>query len=341
MTALEDYARLEATGLWRASPDAQRQDVVVSLGEASLTIADMQDRALAHWSLAAVARLNPGEVPAFYHPDGDTGEQLELGEEAEDMIAAIERVRQAVERRRPRPGRLRLAGLLAALALIGAVAVLWLPGAMRDHALRILPPAKRTEISEALMTEIQALAGRPCRTPEGEAALDALARRVLGAEAGGRLVVLREGPSPTASLPDGRILLARGLVEDPQEPDVPAGFVLAEALRQAAADPLEALVRAGGVAASFRLLTSGTLPQDLLRAHARALLTEPPAALPDEALLAGFEAAALSARPYAYARDVTGETVLSLIEADPFAQDPPRPVLSDADWLRLQGICGA
>jgi hypothetical protein len=341
MTALDEYARLEAAGLWRASPGAQRQDVVVSLGEASLTIADLQDRALAHWSLAAVARANPGERPALYHPDGDPGEQLELGTGSEDMIEAIERVRRAVDRRRPHPGRLRLAVTAAVLAVFAAVAVLWLPGAMRDHALRVLPPAKRTEISEALLAEITALAGRPCRTEEGAAALDSLARRVLGPGADGRLLVFRDAPAITASLPDGRILMARALVEDPAEPDVPAGYVLAERLRQQARDPLEHLVRDGGVMASFRLLTTGIVPRELLRAHARHLLTSKPAPLPDAVLLDGFEAAALSPRPYAFARDVTGESVLGLIEAAPFAAPAARPTLSDANWLRLQGICGA
>lgn len=339
MTALEQYARLEAPGVWRAAPDAQRRDVVVSLGEASLTISDMQDRALAHWSLAAVARANPGELPALYHPDGDTGEELELGEIASDMIDAIERVRRAVARRRPRAGRLRTAGGLLAAAAIVAAAVAWLPGAMRDHALRVLPPATRTEVSEALMDEIRVLAGPPCHTPVGDTALAALADRVLDAEASGLLVVLRQGPVATASLPDGRILLDRALVEDHEDPDVPAGFVLAEAVRQTDEDPLAALLRAGGVAASVRLLTTGRLSPDLLRRHAEHLLTRPPAPVPQAALLAAFEAAELSVRPYAYARDVTGETVLGLIEADPFAAQAPRPALSDADWLRLQGIC--
>jgi hypothetical protein len=339
MTALEQYARLEAPGIWRAAPDAQRQDVVVALGEASLTITDMQDRALAHWSLAAVARANPGEMPALYHPDGDPGEELELGEIASDMIEAIERVRRAVARRRPRAGRLRLTGGLAVAAAIAAAAALWLPGALREHALRVLPPAKRAEVSEALMADIRALGGRPCHTPEGDAALAALAARVLGPDAAGRLVVLREGPVATASLPDGRILLDRALVEDPAEPDVPAGFVLAEAARQRDEDPLARLLRAGGLPASLRVLTTGRLPPDLLRRHAERLLTAPPTPVPDATLLAAFEAAELSARPYAYARDVTGETVLGLIEADAVAAHRTRPALSDADWLRLQGIC--
>ena len=56
MTALTRYQRIEATGLWRARPEDQRREVVVSLGEATLVITDLNDRALTHWSLAAVLR---------------------------------------------------------------------------------------------------------------------------------------------------------------------------------------------------------------------------------------------------------------------------------------------
>jgi hypothetical protein len=57
-------------------------------------------------------------------------------------------------------------------------------------------------------------------------------------------------------------------------------------------------------------------------------------------LLAGFAAWSVRAAPYAYARDISGESTLALIEADPFAGQTPEPLLSDGDWLRLQSICG-
>ena len=44
MTALEKYTRLEAEGLWRQNADSQHLNVIVSVGQATLTIADTQDR---------------------------------------------------------------------------------------------------------------------------------------------------------------------------------------------------------------------------------------------------------------------------------------------------------
>ena len=57
MTALTQYQRLEATGIWRKSAEAQRLDVIISIGESSLVITDINEKPLAHWSLAALACL--------------------------------------------------------------------------------------------------------------------------------------------------------------------------------------------------------------------------------------------------------------------------------------------
>jgi hypothetical protein len=63
--------------------------------------------------------------------------------------------------------------------------------------------------------------------------------------------------------------------------------------------------------------------------------------VPAENMLAVFEQAGVPSSPYAYALDITGESVLPLIEGDPVRTPRSAPILSDADWVRLQGICGA
>ncbi|MBL4558023.1 MAG: hypothetical protein JKP98_15845 [Rhodobacteraceae bacterium] len=96
MTALEQYERLEAEGLWRPAADAQRREVLVSFGSASLVIADRNDVALAHWSLPALTRLNPGKRPALYAPGGEAAETLEIADAT--MVDAVETVRRALAR---------------------------------------------------------------------------------------------------------------------------------------------------------------------------------------------------------------------------------------------------
>lgn len=340
MTALKEYQRLEASGLWRPHPEAQRTEVIVSIGDATLVISDMQERPLTHWSLAAVERANPGRHPAIYHPDGDPGETLELAEDEKDMIAAIEKLRAAIERRRPHPGRLRLVILLMVLAVVVAGAVLWLPQAVRSHAITVVPQVKRAEIGAGLFRHIQQQTGPPCSTPEGRAALDKLARRIPGPTGPGHLEVMRDGVEGTVDLPGSTILIGRPLVETYDEPDVVAGYLVAERLRAREKDPLAQLLEASSVWASFRLLTTGEMDDGTLKAYADTLLTRPEMPLATDTLLDGFESWSVRATPYAYARDKTGETTVGLIEADPYAAEAPPALLSDSDWLRLQAICG-
>ena len=176
MTALNEYQRLETQGVWRAAPDAQRRDVFVSVGDATLTLFDTADRALGHWSLPAIRRLNPGERPALYAPGPDAEDELELDDP--EMIAAIEKVRQVVARRRPKPGRLRLYLLGGGLAAVLALGVFWLPDALIQHTATVVPEVARQEYGRRLAGYVYRLAGQPCRTANGNMALDRLDRRL-------------------------------------------------------------------------------------------------------------------------------------------------------------------
>ncbi|MGR3323688.1 MAG: hypothetical protein ACU0DK_17360 [Pseudooceanicola sp.] len=340
MTALEEYQRLEARGLWREAAETQRREVVVSMGDATLVLSDKNDTALAHWSLAAIDRLNPGEFPAIYSPDGADDETLELPEDEGEMIDAIERVRRSIESRRPKPGRLRYGLIGATLLAVVLAAIFWLPGALTRHALTVVPQVKRAAIGDELMARLQVVTGAPCRTREGRRALDRLAERLPGVNGPPEIHVVRDGVRGAIHLPGGIILLSRNIVEDTSDPDVVAGYVIAEDLRARLHDPMGQLLDAAGPTATVKLLTTGSLPDETLDAYARHLLTAEPAPLPDEVLLTGFRDHGLRSSPYAYALDISGESVLGLIEADPYAGAETEPVLQDADWLRLQAICG-
>jgi len=337
MTALTEYQRLECTGVWRATPDAQRRDVYVSIGDATLIISDAGERVLAHWSLPAISRVNPGETPAIYKPGADAQEDLEIADET--MTDAIERVRQAIRRRRPQPGRLRLILLGGWLAAVLALVVFWLPDALVRHTAGVLPQAKRAELGTRLLSNIRRVAGMPCNTLNGRRALERLTNRLLP-DTGGGVVVLAGGIAEAGHLPGGLILLNRALVEDYEDPAVVAGYILAEATRATAADPIIRMLSSVGPFATFRLLTTGDIPDETLADYAETLLTAPDPAVDDQALLARFAAVGVPSTPFAYARDISGETTLPLIEADPALSDHLQPVLSDGEWVSLQGICG-
>lgn len=342
MTALAQYQRLEATGTWRPGPKAQRRDVIVSFGDATLVLSDPRSEVpLSHWSLPAVARLNPGRLPALYAPDAGApeDEQLEIADEL--MIGAIERVHHAIAQARPHPGRLRGGLMLTIAALIAGAAALWLPDATLRHAARIAPPAQRAEIGRQVLAELVRVVGAPCRRPAADVVLDRLAPRVL--PRGGRLAVLPQPFSRARPLPGGLVVIGPDLLRPGEEGQwVAVGHILAAAEAAAEDDPLLSALRHAGFAATARLLTTGTLPGDSLGGYAEALLSAPPPRPEDEPLLARFAAAGVPSEPYARDLDPSGEATLGLIEADPFrTRLPDTMVLTPEEWTALTGICGA
>ena len=335
MTAWAKYERLEAPGLWRPAAGEQRREVIVSFGAASLVIADRNEVALAHWSLPALRRVNPGAAPALYAPGREAGETLEIGDPT--MVEAVETVRRALARDRPRAGRIRLLAALGIGLLIAALAALWLPGALIAYTVGVVPDEQRARISRALLNEIVALTGPPCNAGRGRSALAALARDMLGP--GRSAVVLPQGVPGALLLPDGTVLLDSRLVEDHDGPEVAAAHLLREDVRRRIDDPLAVLLRAAGTGPTLRLFTTGELRRATLRARAESMLRTPPPPVPADAFLSRLATAGVPATPYARAIDPTGETVLDLIEADPWAGDPAPPLMADADWISLQQIC--
>ena len=340
MTALTEYQRLECLGIWRETAAAQRREVIVALGDATVVLSDSRsERALAHWSLPAVLRLNPGEMPALFAPGEEAAETLEIDEPA--MVAALEKVHSIIEARRPHPGRLRITIMASILAGVAALGIFWLPGAMTGHTAAALPFAKRQEIGVGLLNDLARVGGAPCASRLGDAALSQLATRLFG-EGATQIFVMREGVADAIHLPGQILVMNRRLVEAEQTPEVAAGYLLAERLRAEASDPMVALLDWAGLRATFRLLTTGELPPEALAGYAEVLLTAPPTPLDQSALLSRFAAAGVGSSAYAYALDPSGESVLALIEADPHPTGAPGRgmVLPDADWVALQGICG-
>lgn len=337
MTALKKYQRLESPGLWREDLAAQRREVIVAFREATLVLFDPRtETPLSHWSLPALERANPGVVPAIFTPGEESEESVEIDDA--DMIAAIEQVRGVVERRRPRPGRLRGSILGAGMLGVIAVAVIFLPETIYTHTAKVIPHATRQAIGAAALTDIQRLTGAPCDTPRGQVALGGLSERLFGA-GGPELLVLRDGLTHAANLPGPITLLPRAAVENQRTPEVTAGFALAQSLRAKAVDPLVPILRHAGLMATLRLLTTGILPEGALSGYGESFLSDPLVPLADDVLLAGFANAQVSSAPYGYAVDATGETTLGLIEADPWRDGSPTPILPADDWDALKAIC--
>ncbi|WP_373354439.1 hypothetical protein [Pseudoroseicyclus sp. CXY001] len=335
VTALSQYQRLESGGLWRADSDAEEREVFVSFGDATLVIAAPDGRPLAHWSLPAIERQNPGTRPALFTPGPDSGEVLQIEEAL--MIDAIERVRKVLARSRPRRGRLRYLGLGTFLAVLLAVVVFWLPGALQRQTLAVVPLAKRLEIGASLLGNLQRLAGASCRDPLGSQALITLQERLFS-DGDGRLVVLPEAPDFGIILPGRIVILSAEMIEASEEAAIPAGHALTAWIARQDDDPMEALLKDAGLGATLTLLTTGDLPPGAIEDHAAHLLVEPPPAPPRAELAAGFEAEGLSFAAWAAAVDPEGARFGT--NPGPIPETLTRvPLLTDSDWIALKGIC--
>jgi hypothetical protein len=338
-TALTRYERLECIGLWRDDPQAQRREVVVRLGEATLILSDPRSEvALCHWSLPAVERVNGTALPALYAPGPDVPDSLELTDP--DMIAALATVHQAVAAAEPRPGRLRGAIFGLSLAALAGLGMFWLPGAVVRHTAAAVPPALRAEIGQAALDDLIRVTGAPCDDQTGLRALAQLSERVFGPADTPILFLMPEGMATGVALPGGMVALSSALATQTTGPEALAGVALAEITRAAAHDPLEPMLAHAGLVASLRLLTTGTLTEGALAGYAEVLLRTPPPPLSTEALLAAFRAAQVPSAPYGYAIDPSGEASLPLIEGDPFRGLAPAPLIPDDAWVALQGTCG-
>ena len=338
MTALSKYQRLESAGLWRENAEAQRRDVVVNLGDASLVLSDPRsDMPLGHWSLPAVTRLNPGTRPAIYAPGPDASETLEIADD--DMIAALETVHRAIEAARPRPGRLRGAAVGALVLTLGALAVFWMPDALIEHTARVLPPATRAQVGQIALDDLVRLTGQPCSARRGTEAMGRLALRVFPGQEPPAVIVVRQGVPAALHLPGRQIVLNESLLASQDGPEVAAGHMIAERMRAEVADPMIPLLHHAGLIATFRLLTTGQLPARAVQGYAETRIAAPPLPLPDDALLARFAQAGLPSSPYAWAVDPSGEAVLPLIEGDPLRGLVADPLLTDESWISLQDIC--
>lgn len=341
MTAVDKYLRLECSGLWRASASAQLREVAVGLRDATLLLSDPRTgMALTHWSLPAVERLNGSDLPALFtagrQDDGDPTETLEVADP--DMIAALDTIHVALVRRRPHPGRLRGVMVVAVLTTLALLATLWLPGAMIRHTASVLPQATRVQIGKLALLELGRLTGSPCAAAVGKRASATLAQRLSGSGVG-EIAVVRDGVATTVNLPGGLIVVGQALLARAEDPEVLAGYILAEAVRAEASDPVIPLLNHAGLMTTFRLLTSGQLPAGSVAAYAEVVLKAPAVAADDERLLDRFASTNLASTTYARALDPSGETTLALIEADPFKGRSPAPILDDNDWVSLQGIC--
>ena len=259
-TALRDYARLEATGLWTPPGGSGAQEVLLSLGESTLILSDLADRPVAHWSLPALRRI--AQVPATYAPGTEGEERLEV-EDAE-MNRALALVIDAAQEPSTRRPLRRLAGLVVA-GLVAVAAVSFGPDILRRQAAAALSPAQVGELGRAVVARLPGT--RICADPYGVRAMERLARAALGPDAP-PVRVLTPGPTGGAAPVPGAILLSGGAVAGAATPAEVATRLRAAHGEAERNPPVEAFLSEAGPLALAEMLTTARWPEATLRRYA-------------------------------------------------------------------------
>lgn len=331
MTAIKEFERLEALGLWRETENAQRREVVISFGEASLVLSDINNRPLAHWSLAAIEHKGSSDNGSIFSVDEFGEETLEIDDPT--MIAAIGKVRASIDATRPHPGRLRWFISAITLLLFLGFALFWLPNALTKYAASIVPETKSAQIGESLIKSIQKTTGSVCSTPAGERALRRFEERVTDT-ANSRVRILEMGTRPSVHLPGRNILLNHRLTTQSSDANLLAGYAILERAAAEEETPLLDLFNFIGIRKTLGFLGTGDISDSDLEAFADWRLFGPQADPSMNTLLQLFTAAKVPFSAYAtHAQDD------DLINAQDLAAEDYGPILSDNDWISLQEIC--
>ena len=334
MTALKEYDRLECTGLWRSGPAEQRREVVISVGEVTIVLTDIQNRTLAHWSLAAVDVQKHGSDKATLRPGADSEESLEIADRT--MLEALLKVQKAIDISRPHPGRLRVILAASSLVIIGLISIFWGPQAVISYASKILPEVKRVQLGDALALRIGQLAGPYCASPEGIRTSKQLVDR-LNTTIPLRLSVLPGQRSHPIILPGGHVLLFENMVTTSNDAAVTAGYILSALAANQHYDTVQLYLEQAGPLISLSFIASNDLSQEQVNQIAKIALSQPTRPSPRTALINLFATAQISSGPFA--RAISSPEAQDLAAQDPFPTGSPYPILADGAWLGLQAIC--
>jgi len=373
MTALAQYAKLEAEARYFDGESAQPLEVVLSFGKRSLIIMGYNDVPIAHWPLASLRAVGLRKDKAIQLvPHRDSNERLILSDP--QMLTAIGKVcpdlyHRPVDRRGVRRAFVWAGAAVASLALIVFVLVPALAGQLA----LMIPPEREQQLGDAVVDQLQTLLSlggndRPvvCDTPSGVAALEQMVDR-LNADPQLpyplRVGVLDHGMVNAIALPGGRILIFRGLLDLSDNPEEVAGVLAHEIGHEVNHDPTRTALRAAGTAGILGLLLGDVFGASIVVIATDAVLNasyqRDAETRADETAYNLLAEAELPSQPFANfftkMRKKYGTTdgLLKLISshpglegranraaaADRIGDSTFEPALDDQGWVALRGIC--
>lgn len=336
MTALDQYDRLEATGIWRRSQSDEAREVLVTFGNATLTLSALDqegDTPIAHWSLGAVRRRESSPNRAVFSPDAEASETLTVEDEL--LMQALDKVLRdrvkGTERKTPR-SRFWLAAVVLVL-LSGAYVAL--PKLAVSLATRLISPERAELLAQDMIKLIEGRSGPECTNGSAQNALSMIAQR-LHPNGIFNIHVLDLGDNLTVALP-GHVLLDRSLVERAQSAEEIAGWVSLTIVETSKATATRHLFEGANSRDVLGFLSDGTVAtQSKNRAVNQLLLASSP---PQTAAISNAVTLMENAQ-------ISPQNWLSALEREGIDAGQPKdtrisaePLLSDQNWVALQNIC--
>lgn len=263
MTALDQYTRLETLGSWRETPESSAKEVVVSFGNATLVLSDLDENPLCHWAMAATQRIDLDGDRAVYTPDTQGFETLEIDDA--NMVEAIAKVALSMRAKKRKTPWLRWVLILLGLGIIGAGAYKT-PTLLRAQANRMTSIESARKIGTDMVTT---LGLSTCHNARAVQIKDLLISRTFP-ELDVALIVIAQPSTPTL-FPGNVILLGDSELQT---------FASADDFSHAMREIVD---HAGGISGSeifahaplselYSYITSGELSVEFLRNTAKHII---------------------------------------------------------------------
>ncbi len=373
MTALKEYAMLEAAGRYFDGESAQPTEVMVSFGERSLTIKSYKNVAIAHWPLASLRALGLRKDSTIQLvPYSVSNERLMISDRR--MLEAIQKVCPGLYQRKVDHSGVKRAVVWACGAVLSLMLIVFvLMPALAGQLAVLIPPEREQQLGDAVIDQMQtffelATGERPqiCGHGAGQAALDRMADRLaanLDLPYPLRVGVIDHSMVNAFAVPGGRVMFMEGLIKAADTPEEVAGVLAHEIGHVVNRDPTREALRAAGTAGIFGLLLGDFFGAGVAVAVGEAVMKasyqREAEVKADDTAYALLSDAGLPSKPFAEffrkMKQEYGETegVLELIAshpglgvraeraaaADRIGDSEFEPVITDQEWVALRGIC--
>ena len=267
MTALDRYTRLEAIGQWREAPNQPPTEVVVSFGDATLVLSDLNENPLCHWAMAATNRVSLNGSHAIYTPDTEGFETLEIDDA--EMVEAISRVSSAESVGRHKTRWLRWVFALFLFAMAGGITYAT-PDLLRAQAERMTSPASARKLGMDMFQTLDLKLCHEARADEAKTLFEARAFPDTDVE-----LLIVQGDLTEYVFPGNIIVLGSAHLRSFASVEELTAVLWSAMSEKSNSDTINALFSDSSPRELFDYVTSGTLPSERIRTAAQGIMAEP------------------------------------------------------------------